>query len=229
MVIDLNKIICYHNNKEYCVYYENKRIKTKRLRINSEGLILVSGYNLSISDIEDFVCKYSDWIDKTIEKLNKKKSDACYTDVSSFNSIWILGKVYKLTSGDQYIQNENEFIYPSNVDRKKAYIKIRDSYIQYIIERVKYFSNIFKIYPDLEFKDMKSRFGYCLYQKNKIVLSKRLIHYTKEEIDYVIVHEFCHFYVPNHSKSFYDCVVKVLPDYKKQVKSLKKFSYLCKY
>ena len=48
-----------------------------------------------------------------------------------------------------------------------------------------------------------------------------LVHLEKELIDYVIVHELCHFIQPNHSKLFYQEVQKRLPDYKEREKKLK--------
>ena len=45
--------------------------------------------------------------------------------------------------------------------------------------------------------------------------------YPEEAIDYVVVHELAHLTELNHSKSFYDIVRNVLPDYKDREKLLK--------
>ena len=208
------------NNKEYNVCYENKKIKTKRLRINANGQIIVSGYNMNTNEINIIVSKYSDWIDKTLVKLESKK-------VKFLNLFGV--KKYKIISGDKFAIKDDLIICDSNKTKKETFYKVRDSFLYIIKERMDYYSKVFNIYPLFEFKEMKSKFGYCLYLKNKIVLSKRLIHYSLKEIDYVIVHEFCHFFVPNHSKDFYLKVAEVIPDFKRTVKDLKKSSYLCKY
>lgn len=217
------------NNKEYNVCYENKKIKTKRLRINANGQIIVSGYNMNTNEINIIVSKYSDWIDKTLVKLESKKEDVSFLEIKNFECLWILGKKYKIISGDKFTIKDDLIICDSNKTKKETFYKVRDSFLYILKERMDYYSKVFNIYPLFEFKEMKSKFGYCLYLKNKIVLSKRLIHYSLKEIDYVIVHEFCHFFVPNHSKDFYLKVAEVIPDFKRTVKDLKKSSYLCKY
>jgi len=47
-------------------------------------------------------------------------------------------------------------------------------------------------------------------------------------IDYVVVHELVHLIEKNHSKSFWNKVRLLLPDYKKQREWLKKNGYLLK-
>ena len=78
----------------------------------------------------------------------------------------------------------------------------------------------------LKFRKMKSRWGVCHITKNYINLSTYLIHVPIHLIEYVIIHEFCHFKYANHSKSFYTEVEKYCHDYKKRVKELKSFSYV---
>ena len=73
---------------------------------------------------------------------------------------------------------------------------------------------------------MRSRWGVCHITKNYINLSTHLIHLPIKLIEYVIIHEFCHFKHPNHNKEFYDEVKKYCPDYKDRVKELKSFSHI---
>jgi hypothetical protein len=76
--------------------------------------------------------------------------------------------------------------------------------------------------PQLKFKNMKSRWGSCNFSKGIITLSTNLIYCTKEQIYYVIVHEFSHLLVPNHSKDFYAVVSKYCSDYKRIRKEMNK-------
>ena len=62
-------------------------------------------------------------------------------------------------------------------------------------------------------------------QKNKIVLTTALVHVPKNIIQYVIVHEFCHFAQGNHSPAFYQEVSKYYPNYKEAQKEIKQYSY----
>lgn len=225
----MENIVVMVDNQRVDVIYTNKRIKTRRLRVNQDGIINVSGYNMKRSDIENIVIKNYNWIKKVTNELNNKKQAIDFEDVKAYNVIWLFGVCYRLKPGEQYKLLEDTIVYPQDITKEEAFNYIRDSSSKYLEERVEYYSNVFSIYPKFAIKDMKSKYGYCMYKVNKIVLSKRLVHYSKKIIDYVIVHEFCHFLVPNHSKTFYKEVEKTLPDYKIIIKELKKFNYLCKY
>ena len=70
-------------------------------------------------------------------------------------------------------------------------------------------------------KFYKGRWGCCFYKENKVCFNISLIHLEKDLIDYVIVHELCHFLQANHSKEFYKEIEKRIPDYKQRIKRLK--------
>ncbi|MFI3327114.1 MAG: SprT family zinc-dependent metalloprotease [Clostridia bacterium] len=76
-------------------------------------------------------------------------------------------------------------------------------------------------YPVLKIRTMKSKWGSCIPSKNQITLNTRLIEHNRVFIEYVILHEFCHFIHPNHSKDFYNLVEKLMPDWKYRQNLLK--------
>ena len=69
--------------------------------------------------------------------------------------------------------------------------------------------------PELKFRKMKSRWGSCNYADCIITLSNNLAYCTDEQIYYVIIHEFAHLLVHNHSKDFYALVERFCPEYKR--------------
>ena len=75
--------------------------------------------------------------------------------------------------------------------------------------------------PEIEIKKYKSRWGACFSKQNKVSFNLALVHLDKSLIDYVIIHELCHFIQPNHSKLFYQEIEKRLSDYKIREKRLK--------
>ena len=66
----------------------------------------------------------------------------------------------------------------------------------------------------------EKRFGSCS-GKNGLCFSWRLMAYPTKAIEYVVVHEFCHFAHPDHSPAFWAAVAQVLPDYKQRQHLLK--------
>ena len=74
--------------------------------------------------------------------------------------------------------------------------------------------------PKLRIRDMDTRWGSCLAKKGIITLNKRLLEVPRDCIEYVVIHEFCHFIHPNHSKKFYDFLTMLMPDWKARKKVL---------
>lgn len=73
----------------------------------------------------------------------------------------------------------------------------------------------------LRIRKMTSRWGVNNVTKKIITLNSELIKKDIELIDYVIVHELCHFYETNHSSRFWDQVAIRYPDYKNARKRLR--------
>ena len=61
-------------------------------------------------------------------------------------------------------------------------------------------------------RDMKSRWESCSVSKGKLNFNSRLIFTTVDCLEYVIFHELCHFFHPNHGKAYYALLQAALPD-----------------
>ena len=70
--------------------------------------------------------------------------------------------------------------------------------------------------PVLRIRDMETRWGSCLVRKGIITLNKRLLEAPRNCIEYVVMHELCHFIHPNHSKQFYGFLTMLMPDWKER-------------
>ena len=76
--------------------------------------------------------------------------------------------------------------------------------------------------PALRIRNMETRWGSCLAKKEIITLNKRLLEAPRNCIEYVVMHEFCHFVHPNHSKHFYGFLATLMPDWRERKKTLDK-------
>ena len=91
-------------------------------------------------------------------------------------------------------------------------------------ERVKVCYNLFEEdipYPTVLIGKMTRKWGYCNKRQGIIKLNFDLIHYSVDEIDYVIIHELSHLIEFNHSRKFWSIVKKYKPNYKENQKVLK--------
>ena len=97
---------------------------------------------------------------------------------------------------------------------------LKSDALLYIPEKVKYYSELMGVVPTgIKITSAKTRWGSCS-AKNSLCVSYRLMLYPKEAIDYVIVHEFAHIRVKNHSVMFYNEIKKYMPDYKDRIRML---------
>ena len=76
-------------------------------------------------------------------------------------------------------------------------------------------------FPEVKYRSMKSRWGSCIPKKGQICLNTRMLHYPKEFMEYVVLHELAHFVEPNHSTSFYHVIAYYMSDYKERMKLVK--------
>ena len=67
-------------------------------------------------------------------------------------------------------------------------------------------------YTYIKIRDTKSRWGSCS-SAGAINLSARLIMCPPKVLEYIVVHELAHLKHQDHSKSFWDFVEKMMPDY----------------
>ena len=66
----------------------------------------------------------------------------------------------------------------------------------------------------LKIRYMKTRWGVNNLTRHTITLNSELLKKEIDLIDYVIIHELCHFYEANHSPKFWARVSEYYPDYK---------------
>lgn len=76
------------------------------------------------------------------------------------------------------------------------------------------------LYPKIKLRRMRSRWGSCNSARGVVTFSKYLAYAPQECIEYVVMHEFTHFLVQNHSARFYTELAKVCPDWKEKRKLL---------
>lgn len=74
--------------------------------------------------------------------------------------------------------------------------------------------------PVLKIRSLKTRWGSCLFQKGVVTLNRRLLAAPRCCIEYVVLHELCHFIHPNHSPKFYAFLSALMPDWKSRKRLL---------
>lgn len=97
----------------------------------------------------------------------------------------------------------------------------QEEFIQIIEENVKELMKLTGLKPNrVRVKEIKYAWGSCSSRKN-ITINQKLICYSKQAIQYVILHELCHLQYMNHGKKFWELVETYMPNYKEARRELR--------
>lgn len=127
-------------------------------------------------------------------------------------SAWLMHKL------NFFKQSGERFFIKSS---KRDYLKYKQQAYDIAQARIKYFNKVydFKFYK-INIKNQKTRWGSCS-KKGNLNFNYKIALLPDYLADYIIVHELCHLGEFNHSKKFWDLVVKSIPNYVELRKKLK--------
>ncbi len=206
-----------YNGKKYEVKIIKKNIKNTYIRVKEDMIIYVTTNYFTPDNyikklVEDNIINIYKMIDRQTKKLEKKEH------------YYLLGKKYDIILCNIFnksVIDENK-IYTKNAKMLEKFTreKAKEVFTERLIKCYEKMNRITPM-PRLIVKKMKQKWGYCNKRDELITLNLELIKYDIDEIDYVIVHELCHFIHFNHSKQFWECVSKYKPNYKTNRKTLR--------
>lgn len=198
---------------EINVIIVRKKIKNIYFRIKEDLNLYVSANYLATNS----------YIEKLIGS-NKKDIINMYNNmkvkISDNSKIYYLGDELEFIESKK-IKIDERYAYGPNIDVINEYLKKNS--IKIFSERLNRLKNLFNDLPDFKLRTryMKTRWGVCNKSSMTVTLNTELIHKDATLIDYVIIHELCHFKHMNHSASFWNEVEKYYPYYKLARKRLK--------
>lgn len=209
MVIQLGK---------YEVPLEIIRKKNKNIyfRFNEEGTLIVTCNRfVSEKELRNLIIQNEKSLLRMYEKYMKELEKA--------KQFYYLGKPYTLVYDEKIkeVEIKENFIYAKDSKKleqwqKKECLKIFEERINVLLQ---HFSNL-PLFT-LKIRKMKTRWGVNNVTKKIITLNSELLRKDVDLIDYVIIHELCHFYEANHSSKFWYQVSLRYPDYKMARKRLR--------
>ena len=188
---------------------ERKQIKNINLRIKPDGSVAVSvPRRMPEGFIESFLLSKAEFILEAVERAEKKQK--------------------KVTPGKVLVLGRE---IPDDFDSEKQ----REKWLkEQCIEAVSHsFSRQYPIFekrgialPEIKFRKMKSRWGSCQPTRGILTFNTALIHVPEECIDYVVLHELCHFIHPDHSPRFKAELSSLMPDWKARQKKIREYEGL---
>lgn len=203
-------------DKEVNVIVNRKRIKNVYFRVDeSNNLVISANKNVSDLEIKRLIKENEKSLYRMLdreEKKNLRKEEFYY-----------LGEKYVVVTDPSYkdVSISDGFIYTPNEKKLEKWYKTEC--FRVFKERLDYLMKDFKNIPPftLRVRKMKTRWGVNNFSSKSITLNSELLRYRIPLIDYVIVHELCHFYQANHSSLFWKEVSLRYPNYKEARKELR--------
>lgn len=199
-----------------------QRRKTISLKIvDKENAVLKVPQNLSESKIKEFLDGKSDWIAKTVAKLNQNDDFSKTFDLEHF--------IY--LNGQKVVATKDISLGFENLS-KLAKSKIIQNYYLSMFKKLSDRANELSQQTGLGFKDIKPvssvRVWGSYNSKRLMKLNYKLLILPNYLVDYVIYHELCHSIHMNHKPQFWRDLEKLCPDHKKLKKELTKYSFVLK-
>lgn len=152
----------------------------------------VKNINLRINSDGEITVSANRWVlKKTIDNFVASKADLILASLAKIEE--------KKTAPRMQYYSEKEL--------KELILKLCEEVFPYFEKRG-------VTYPEIRFRKMVSQWGNCHPVKGVLTFNKNLMFAPLECIKYVVLHEFTHFIVANHSKEFYTELLRVCPDYK---------------
>ncbi len=212
-------------------YIKEKR-KTISIKITPKGEITLKA-PLRIADAEayGFIERKKNWIQKKLAHFAQFEP-IIEASITSGQNFLYLGQQYILTIKENKssecieINNNTLIIHTKKLENERHNKRLMDRWLLRQAERIFHerLSLALQSFPSLarpvlKIRKYKGRWG--SYASNHVMaLNSLLIHAPQVAIDYVIIHELCHYYHKKHDAKFYALLADKMPQWKEAKNNL---------
>ena len=201
-------------------------MKNVNFRAKDDGIIYVSANSrVSVKEVERFLTERADFFFGAFERLQarEKRSEINTETVNWLGQEYpvriihnarecavldeVECRVFTRLGGDaEYVLS---LIQRAVADRFTALCRELNEEVRAELQR----NGLIPPPTQITIKDMKTRWGSCSYTKGHISINIRLAAYPRETVLSVFWHEYAHYWHHDHSKRFYDFLLRLYPDY----------------
>ncbi len=227
------------NNVTTLEYYHlpRKRVKTSEIIVGDDNEVIVrTPFNKPCIEVQNLMKTKRHWILKKKKEFldQKDKIEIIAPKFVQDSTLPYLGKNLLIEIIDSNGTNEiqlmdNTFLFNINSNGKQENIaKIESLYQNWIkaqaekifIKKVFEFRKKMKVRPEkVAVKKLRNRWG-SLTRTGTINLNFNLIKAPVDVVDYIIIHELCHFKIKEHSHHFWHLLAQYIPNYDEKIKWL---------
>lgn len=209
------------------LYRRNTKARNLAIRINADGLVKVTvPGRCSFHRAESFVLDKKDWISKKTHYIKRKKEE---------NLAWQPGDLIRMRNGyiriilgatgefvATRVHGGYELAIPEDYDAGDAgHSTLLHDHIAAIglKEAKEQLPGVLNLYAErfrlpyrkVSVRRMRTRWGSCSAQNN-ISLNSSLVFLPEHLVEYICLHELIHTVHKDHSRNFWNALVRILPD-----------------
>ena len=202
--LEIEVVVNRKNNKN--IYFRVK--EDLKLYVNAPIFLSSNSILKLINENESAILKMYDKV------AGRSKDDDKFAYLGNKYNIVIKEDISNVTMDEENVYT------PSLEELEKFY---QNQIVEVFTKEVDIAKKCFAHLPEfsLKFRKMRTRWGVCNTLKKTVTLNTELLKKDIELLDYVIVHELCHFFEGNHSKNFWNLVSQAYPNYKEARKRLR--------
>ena len=207
------KIVIDNKEIELVIHYKNN--KNLYIRARDEKTLEVTCNPFMTTKKIMKVIKENE--PKIISMLKQKEKEALKD-----KDFWYLGKPYQIiyeSVSHPYFEAEKIHVKSEQALQKFYNVETERVFKSEVDRILPFFKNI--PFFTLKIRKMKTRWGVNNLTQKTITLNSELLKKDLDLLDYVIIHELCHFYEANHSANFWRHVEEYYPHYKEARRRLK--------
>lgn len=218
---------------EYQIIRSNR--KTTDIIIERDGSILVRAPQWTDDEqIKNIIKSKQYWIHKNLAKWRDLNSNRIIREYKNGESFLYLGRTYRLQLVSEQkaplLLKNGRFMIRRDLVENGSVEKAQKALIDYFIERgkvkitkrVNYYAPKIDVQPTgVDIRELGYRWATCS-PAGKLSFHWKCMMAPPKIIDYIIVHELCHFHCSEHNDMFWNEVDKVMPDYYERKEWLRK-------
>ncbi len=226
----------YGNQELEYIIVKSKRRKTSEIIVDEKEIMLRIPSDKSMTDAQNLLASKIKWIIKKQKEYREHTPEIIKPDFSKNSTLPYKGKNYaiqiiKKRNKDDKIALNDKFVITLSIKKRNLDSddrRIKSLYEDWLYqqsknifeEKMKLFGHIINVTPKkLVIKKLKNRWG-SVTKEGAINLNCNLMKAREDVIDYVIIHELCHFLIKKHSTHFWNLIKEYVCDYEKKIEWL---------
>ena len=225
MTMDIIKDSVYYGDTD--IEFEVKQRPRKTLEISvlpDQRVSVIAPLNTSQNSLRDQVLKKADWILKQKRYFARFSPPQPDREFVLGESHKYLGKQYRLKfviGGKKNIYLKGDYLFIGGTKDSVVIEKMLTGW--YKIEAKQLIAELVETHwkkmtfnmptPIFYVRKLHKRWGSCT-PRGILLFNYELIQAPKNCIEYVVIHELCHLYEPNHNSKFFSLLKEYCPDWK---------------